>query len=194
MNRNYATDAEQDPTAFLCRYRHHVRRVPTIAVRLDGPRLRKAVSYMKPWALGLHGWDLADRHSLPDMVLGWLADLLREMERLGKWLAHLAEGYTALIAKAGPPRPLNTPPTQGPVPGVPAAGGCAHRGCHCVAGILGPPGGLWLLPREDCSGWGGGDAGPLGAVSPPWMNRRGMSIHYITCFHFISKAVVLALP
>ena len=43
-------------------------------------------------------------------LLGWLADLLREVERLGKWLTRLAEGYTALIPKEGPPGPLNTRP------------------------------------------------------------------------------------
>ena len=32
------------------------------------------------------------------------------MERLGKWPTRLAEGYTALIPKEGPPGPLNTRP------------------------------------------------------------------------------------
>ena len=45
--------------------------------------------------------------------MGWLADLLREIERLGKWPARLAQGYTPLIPKEGPPGPLNTgPPTS----------------------------------------------------------------------------------
>ena len=65
---------------------------------------------MKPLAQGLDGWSLADLRSLPDRLLGWLADLLREVERLGKWPARLAEGYTALIPKEGPPGPLNTRP------------------------------------------------------------------------------------
>ena len=82
--RRYATDAEPDPTAFLCRYGHHVRRVPMIASRLDGPRLRKGLFRMKPRALGLHGWSLADLRPLPDRFLGWLAALVREVERLGK--------------------------------------------------------------------------------------------------------------
>ena len=43
-------------------------------------------------------------------MLGWLVDLLREVERLGKWPTRLAEGYTALIPKEGPPGPLNTRP------------------------------------------------------------------------------------
>ena len=70
INRKYATDAEPDPTALLRRYGHHVRRVPMIASRLDGPRLRKGLSRMKPLALGLGGWSLADLHSLPDRLLG----------------------------------------------------------------------------------------------------------------------------
>ena len=44
------------------------------------------------------------------MLLGWVADLLREVERLGKWPARMAEGYTALIPKEGPPGPLQTRP------------------------------------------------------------------------------------
>ena len=99
INRKYATDPEPDLAAFLRGYGRHVRRVPMIASRLDGPRLRKGLSRMKPSALGLDGWSLADLRSLPDRLLGWLADLMREVEHLGKWPARLAEGYTALIPK-----------------------------------------------------------------------------------------------
>ena len=81
-----------------------------IASQLDRPRLRKGLSRMKPSALGLDGWSVADLRSLPDRLLGWLADLLREVERIGKWPTRLAEGYTALIPKEGPPGPLNTRP------------------------------------------------------------------------------------
>ena len=110
INRKYASDPEPDPAAFLRRYGSHVRRVPMIALRLDGPRLRKGLSRMKPSALGLDGWSLTDLRSLSDRLLGWLADVLREVERLGKWPTRLAEGYTALIPKEGPPGPLNTRP------------------------------------------------------------------------------------
>ena len=81
-----------------------------IASQLDGPRLHKGLSRMKPSALGLDGWSLADLRSLPDRLLGWLADILREVERLGKWPTRLVERYTALIPKEGPPGPLNTRP------------------------------------------------------------------------------------
>ena len=70
INRKYATDPEPDPLAFLRRYGHHVRRVPMLALQLDGPRLRKGLSRMKPSALGLDGWSLADLRSLPDRLLG----------------------------------------------------------------------------------------------------------------------------
>ena len=110
INRKYATDPEPDQAAFLRRYGHHVRQVPMIASQLDGPHLRKGLSNMKPSALGLNEWSLADLRSLPHRLLGWLADLLRDVERLGKWSARLAEGYTALIPKEDPPGPLNTRP------------------------------------------------------------------------------------
>ena len=81
-----------------------------IAPRLDGPRLRKGLSRMKPSALGLDGWRLAHLRSLPERLLGLLAELLREEERLGKWPSRLAEGYTALIPNEGPPGSPNTRP------------------------------------------------------------------------------------
>ena len=70
INRKYATDPEPELAAFLRRYSCHVRRVPMIASQLDGPRLRKGLSRMKPSALGLDGWSLADLRSLPDRLLG----------------------------------------------------------------------------------------------------------------------------
>ena len=148
INRKYASDPEPDLSAFLRRYGHHVRRVPMIASQLHGPRLRKGLSRMKPSALGLDGWSLTHLRSLPDRLLGWLADLLREVERLGKWPSRLAEGYTALIPKKGPPGPLNTRPLTvlSMVYRLPALGGGALGGRHCVARGLGPPGDLWFRP------------------------------------------------
>ena len=110
INRKYASDPEPDPAAFLRWYGSHVRRVPMIASQLDGPRLRKGLSRMKTSALGLDGWSLVDLHSVPDKLLSWMTDLLREVDRLGKWPTRMAEGYTALIPKEGPPGPLNTRP------------------------------------------------------------------------------------
>ena len=92
INRKYAVDPELGPMAFLRRYGHHVRWVPMIASRLGGPCLRKGVSRMKPSALGLDGWSLADLRSLPDVLLGLLANLPWEVERLGGWLTRVAEG------------------------------------------------------------------------------------------------------
>ena len=51
----------------------------------------------KPSASRLDGWNLVDLHSLPDRLPGWLAHLLCEVERSGKWPTALAEGYPALI-------------------------------------------------------------------------------------------------
>ena len=78
---------------------------------------------MKPLALGLDGWSLADLHPLPDRLLGWLADPLREVERMGTWPARLPEAYTTLIPKEGPPGPVNTRPLT--VHGLQVVGGRA---------------------------------------------------------------------
>ena len=61
-----------------------------IASQVDGRRRRKGLSCIKPSVLGLDGRSLADLRSLPDTLPGSLADLLREVERLGKWPARLA--------------------------------------------------------------------------------------------------------
>ena len=125
-----------------------------IVSRLNGPRLRKGLSCMKPLALGLDGWSMANLHSLPDRLLGWLADLLREVERLGKWPARVAEGYTALVPKEGPPRPLNTRTRSCPW----------FTGCGRVF--------AWWTPLRCRSP--GHTRRPLGAARPeaPWTGRR----------------------
>ena len=110
INCKYAEAAEPDPAEFLRRYGRHVRCVPMISGPLTGRRLRRALMRMHPSALGLDGWSLEDLRALPDQLLEWLADLLREVERQGRWPLRLAEGYTALIPKEGPPGPLNTRP------------------------------------------------------------------------------------
>ena len=163
--------------------------------RLDGPRLCKGLSRMKPSALGLDGWTLADLRSLPDRLLGWLADLLREVEHLGRWPARLAEGYTALIPKEGPPGPPEHPPAHGPFHGLHAMGGCALGGCHCVAGVLGPPGPVAFGFRSAMSVVHGA------AVTQVLLELcglrgwavAGMSIDYIKCFVLLPQAVVFAL-
>ena len=48
--------------------------------------------------------------SVPHCLLDWLAALLRLVEDQGRWPARLAEGYTALVPKDGPPGALNTRP------------------------------------------------------------------------------------
>ena len=117
-----------------------------IASWLDGSRVRKGLSRMKPSALGLDEWSLADLRSLPDMLLGWLAHLPREVERLGRWLARLGEGYTTLIPKDGPPGPLNTCPLTSlsmvyrPWAGVRLADAIAWQESWAQ------PRGLWLPP------------------------------------------------
>ena len=141
--------------AFMRRYGCHVRRVPMIASQLDGPRLRNGLSRMKPSALGLEGWNVADLRSLPDTLLGWLADLLREVERLGKWPTRLAEGYTALIPKEGPLGPLNSARS----PSCPWSTGC---GLGCA----------WWTPLRGRRP--GPTRRPLSSARPgvPWTWRR----------------------
>ena len=110
INRKYAEAAEPDPAEFFRRYGRQVRYVPMISGPLTGRRLQRALMRMHPSALGLDGWSLEDLRALPDQLLEWLADLLREVERQGRWPVRLAEGYMALIPKEGPPGPLNTRP------------------------------------------------------------------------------------
>ena len=54
MNRKYAVDPEPGRVAFLRQYGQHVKRVPMVTLLLDGRRLRKGLSRMKP-GLGA-GW------------------------------------------------------------------------------------------------------------------------------------------
>ena len=173
INRKYASDPELDPATFARQYGHHVRRVPMIASRLDGPRLHKGLSRMKRSASGLDGWSLADIRSLPDRLLGWLADLLRAVERLGTWSTRLAKGYTALIPKEGPPGPLNTRPLT-----VLSMVYQLWTGVRLVDAIawqeaLAHPAAFGFVPGQERPGRGGGDTGPLGAVSPPGVGLRG---------------------
>ena len=143
--------------------------------------------------MGLDGWSLADSRSLPDKLLGRPADLLREVERLGKSPARLAEGYTALIPKEGPPGPLNTRPLT--------VLSMVHR--------------LWAGVRlVDAIAWHEFRAHPAAFGSPPARSAldaaavtqvlsepcrlrgwavAGMSIDYVKCCDLIPQAVVLAL-
>ena len=51
---------------------------------------------------------LQELRALSPRLLDWLAALLGLVEALGRWPARLAEGYTALVPKDGPPGALNT--------------------------------------------------------------------------------------
>ena len=192
INCKYATDPEPDPAAFLRRYGHHVWRVPMIAWRLDGPRLRKGLSRMKPLALGLDGWRLADLRSLHDRLLGWLADLLREVERLGRWPGRLAEGYTALIPKEGPPGPLNTRPLTVLSMVYRLWAGVRLADAIAWQESWAPPAAFGFRPAGSAL-----DGAAVTQVLLELCRLRGwaitgMSIDYIKCFHLISQAVVLA--
>ena len=127
INCKYAVDPKPNPVAFLRRYGQHVRRVPMIASLIDGRRLHRGLSCMKPLALGLGGWSLADLRFLPDRLLSWLADLRREVERLGKG------GTLARRARAGH--------LFGPVPHQRPFRGCT-KGAHLAqSSYLG----VWLF-------------------------------------------------
>ena len=193
INCKYAAAAEPDPAEFLRRYGRHVRCVPMISGPLTGRRLRRALMRMHPSALGLDGWSLEDLRALPDQLLEWLADLLREVERQGRWPLRLAEGYTALIPKEGPPGPLNTRPLT----------------------VLSMVYRLWAGIRlEEAIRWQEAWAHPCAFGFRPARSAldgatvtqvllelcrlkgwavAGMSIDYVKCFDLIPQAVVLAL-
>ena len=144
-------------------------------------------------SLGLDGWSLEDLCALPDQLLEWLADLLREVERQGRWPLLLAEGYTALIPKEGPPGPLNMRPLT----------------------VLSMVYRLWAGIRlEEAIRWQEGWAHPCAFGFRPARSAldgatvtqvllelcrlkgwavAGMSIDYVKCFDLIPQAVVLAL-
>ena len=193
INRKYAEAAEPDPAEFLRRYGRYVRCVPMISGPPTGRRLRRALMRMHPSALGLDGWSLEDLRALPDQLLEWLADLLREVERQGRWPLRLAEGYTALIPKEGPPGPLNTRPLT----------------------VLSMVYRLWAGIRlEEAIRWQEAWAHPCAFGFRPARSAldgatvtqvllelcrlkgwavAGMSIDYVKCFDLIPQAVVLAL-
>ena len=109
INQKYEHAPEPCPEAFLRAYGRHIRRVPMHLQPLTGEKLCRRLRRMKPSALGLDGWSLGDLRALP-RGLHWLAALLRLVEDQGCWPARLAEGYTALVPKDGPPGALNTHP------------------------------------------------------------------------------------
>ena len=193
MNRKYAVAPDPHPAAFLRQYGHHVRRVPMVASHLTGHWLRRGLARMHPSALGLDGWSLADLRSLTDRLPDWLADLLREVERQGRWPARLAEGYTALIPKDVPPGPLNTRPLTVLsmvyrlwagvclVDAIAWQEACAHPSSFSFRPARSALDGVAVIQvlLELCrlKRW---------AVA-------GMSIDYVKCFDLIPQAVVLAL-
>ena len=83
INCKYADVDEPDPKAFLRAYGHHIWCVPMVASQLTGPQLQQGLARMHPSALSLDGWSLADLRSLLDTLLGWLADLLQEVDCRG---------------------------------------------------------------------------------------------------------------
>ena len=85
-----------------------------IVSRLDAPPLRKGLSRMKPSALGLDGWSLADLRSLPHRLLGWLSDLLREARLWRSWQGGSQRPQGGPIPYATQWRPPGAhPPTAG---------------------------------------------------------------------------------
>ena len=193
INGKYKSDPEPAPVAFLCRYGNHVRRVPMIASRLNGRRLRKGLSRMKPLAPGLDGWSLVDLRSLHNRLLGWVADLLLEVERLGKRPARLAQGYTALIPKVGPPGPLNTRPlTVLPMvyrlwAGVRLADAIAWQESWAHPAAFG------FRPTRSALDGAAVTQFLLEVCCLRGWAIAGVSIDYVKCFDLIPQAVVLAL-
>ena len=163
----------QDRFSGVRRYGHHVRRVPMIASRLDGPSLHKGLSRMKPSALRLNGWSLADLPLPTRQTAGLAGGPPAGGGAPGPMADPFGRGLHGPHPQGRPTRAPEHTPAHGPLHGLPTMGGRALGGRLCVAGVLGPSGGLWFPPRQKRPGWGGGDTGPLGAMSPPRMGRRG---------------------
>ena len=157
------------------------------------PCLRKGLSRMKPSALGLDGWSLADLRSLPNRLLGWLAESLRDVERLGRWPARLAEGYIALIPKEGPPWPLNTHPLTALSMVYKLWAGVRLADAIAWQESWAHPAAFGFRPARSAP-----DGAAVTQVLLELCRLRGwavagMSIDYVKCFDLIPQAVVLAL-
>ena len=148
---------------------------------------------MRPSALGVDAWSLADVGSLPDWLLDWLASLLREVERPGKWPACLAEGYTAQIPKDGPPGLLNSRPLTVLSRVYRLWGGIRLVDAIAWQETCVQPSAFGIRPARSAVD---GAAVTQVLLELCRLNRwavAGMSIDYVKCFDLILQAVVLAL-
>ena len=84
-NRKCTAVSEPDRAEFLHRYGHHVRQVPMLASPLTGDLPCCGLARMHLSALRLDGWSSAELRALPDVLLGWPAELLlsEAVERQG---------------------------------------------------------------------------------------------------------------
>ena len=111
----------------------------------------------------------------------------------GHWPTRLAEGYTALIPKEGPPGLLVTQPLT-----VLSMVSCLWAGVHLVDAICWQ--GAWAHPSAFNFRWA--HSALDGAVVTQVLRElcclqhwsvAGMSIGYVKCFNLTPQAVVLAL-
>ena len=100
VNMRYADRPEPSVTAFMNRYRQHIRGSPMEARRLDAQTLQARARKMgEKTADGIDLWSIRLLKRLPGVFWDKLADLLRAVEATGKWPDRVAEGFTSLVPK-----------------------------------------------------------------------------------------------
>ena len=100
VNMRYADRLEPSVTAFMNKYRQHIRGSPMEARQLNAQTLQaKARKMGEKTANGIDIWSIRLLKRLPRVFWDRLADLLRAVEATGRWPDRVAEGFTSLVPK-----------------------------------------------------------------------------------------------
>ena len=98
INCKYTAKPEPSVATVMEAHGCHLRR-PMASRPLMGQRLLRRAKGMRPLALGLGGWSVKDKRTMPPAVLSMLADFLRMVEQARHWPVVLVHRYTALVPK-----------------------------------------------------------------------------------------------
>ena len=132
INMRYADRPQPSVTAFMNKYKQHIRGTPMEARRLDALTLQARARKMgEKTANGIDLWSIRLLKRPPGVLWDKLADLLRAVEATGRWPDRVARGFTSLV-----PHEVGT--TESSVANLSDMGRSAYGRCHEVAGNVGP--------------------------------------------------------